>query len=307
MALPPTMTAYCARHYEEPPQIEHDDGASTWVTRGVSLCVSVTQAKDGTILERTAEDQPEEYILILPEKVSASIEAGSEKVTAVADSLTIVPPGASRITVRGEGVVSRVFAVGALDMMAQAGNARDFAAGYETDVRQAEAWPDPPGGFRIRTYPLAKYVDPDGARIQPRVFRSTNMMINVFAPWHDRRDPKTLSPHWHDDFEQASLGISGEFVHHIRYPWESDSTRWHQDEHIEAKSPSVLIIPPPAQHTTQDVGPGIARLVDIFAPPRADFSQRPGFVLNESDYPAPDWVGDSKAASGGALAGWQKG
>jgi hypothetical protein len=30
------------------------------------------------------------------------------------------------------------------------------------------------------------------------------------------------------------------------------------------------------------------RLVDIFAPPRDDFSLRPGLVCNEAEYPLPE-------------------
>ncbi|MGI3170879.1 hypothetical protein ACRARG_17140 [Pseudooceanicola sp. C21-150M6] len=307
MTMPPSMTAYCARHYEDAPQVIEADGSRTWITRGVSLCVAVTEAVQGTVLTRDAVDQPDEYILLLPEGVTAQIATPDETVDVEADSLTIVPPGASRIVISGAGTVSRVFSDKPVDLLDLAINAQVYSGDIETDVAKAVAWPDPPGGFRVRSYPLAQYVDPDGPRIQPRVFRSTNLMINVFAPWHSRRDPATLSPHWHADFEQASLGISGEFIHHIRYPWESDSTRWQPDEHARAASPSVMIIPPPSQHTTQDVGDGTARLVDIFAPPRADFSQRPGFVINEAEYPAPDWVAGAKASSGGALAGWQKG
>ena len=307
MALPRSMRAFCARHYETPAQIDEADGAPTWITRGVSLCVAVTDARTGTVLRRPEADQPDEYILILPEGVSAWIRTPSETVQAVPDSLTILPPGASEITVTGEGPVSRVFSARVRDLAAVAVNAGDFVQGPETDVRIGADWPDPPGGFRVRSYPLADHVDPEGDRIQPRVFRSTNLMVNVFAPWPTRRDPRRLSPHWHADFEQASLAISGDYLHHIRYPWGSDSTRWQPDEHIETGSPSVCIIPPPAQHTTQDGGDGVARLIDIFAPPRADFSQRPGFVLNEADYPAPDWVKAAEVSTGGALAGWQKG
>jgi hypothetical protein len=40
-------------------------------------------------------------------------------------------------------------------------------------------------------------------------------------------------------------------------------------------------------HTTQDTGPGTTWLVDVFGPPRTDFSSKPGFVINASDYPQP--------------------
>ena len=40
-------------------------------------------------------------------------------------------------------------------------------------------------------------------------------------------------------------------------------------------------------HTTQDLGEGTTWLVDVFGPPRMDFSSREGFVLNAADYPMP--------------------
>ena len=39
------------------------------------------------------------------------------------------------------------------------------------------------------------------------------------------------------------------------------------------------MIPPRVVHT-QDVGNGTTWLIDIFGPPRIDFSSKPGFVLN---------------------------
>jgi hypothetical protein len=84
-----------------------------------------------------------------------------------------------------------------------------------------------------------------------------------------------------------SLGLKGSFVHHLRYPWTPDKTRWRDDEHEHYDSPSILVIPARVIHTTQDVGQGSTWLVDIFAPPRMDFSSKPGFVLNAAEYPLP--------------------
>ncbi len=76
-------------------------------------------------------------------------------------------------------------------------------------------------------------------------------------------------------------------MHHIRTPWTPDITSWREDDHQVCSSPAVTIIPPPTVHTTQSLGLMPHQLIDIFCPPRVDFSERPGWVLNHDDYPMP--------------------
>jgi hypothetical protein len=112
-------------------------------------------------------------------------------------------------------------------------------------------------------------------------------MVNYTEPRPGPRDVTRMSPHVHDDFEQASLVLDGSFVHHIRWPWGTNMRHWKPDEHEICAGPSLTVIPPLTVHTSQQVGTGINQLVDIFAPPRLDFSSMDGWVLNASDYPMP--------------------
>ncbi len=273
-----------AKYYEQAPDIVDAGGTRSWITRSGNMIVAISDAKPGAVLTR--DDQPDEWMLLLPEGVDALVEAGSENVEAKGDSLTILPPGPSRVTLRTAGNVVRIFSSRATDLLAKASNGALYADGAP-ETAPVVPWPNPVGGFRLRHYRLTDYVSPDPSPLKMRLFRSTNLMINLFLPWPEPRDETRLSPHAHEDFEQISLALEGTFAHHLRYPWTPDKTRWRDDEHIVFGSPSVLVIPARVIHTSQNIGKGVARLVDIFAPPRFDFSSKPGFVLNAADYPMP--------------------
>ena len=275
-----------ARCYAAPPQLTDKDGTRHWITRAANFVVVVTEAKEGAVLER--KGQADEYMTLITPGAAATLEAKGEKEDSSGDSFAIFPPGDSKITVRKAGTIARVFSNKAKDLAAASVNASTYADGAP-EVTPITPWPDPKDGFKLRHYKMADYKSPDPSPLKMRVFRSTNLMINIFEPWSKRRDEAKLSPHSHDDFEQISLGLKGGFAHHLRYPWTPDKGSWRPDEHeVYAASPSVLVIPARVVHTSHDIGEGMTWLIDIFGPPRIDFSSKPGFVLNENDYPMPE-------------------
>jgi mannose-6-phosphate isomerase-like protein (cupin superfamily) len=267
------------RAYDPAPQLT-EPGSRTWITRGANFVVAVSEVEPGAVLSRA--DNPDEYMVLLGD-VAATIRAGAETIEAGPESLTIVPPGPSEVTAKSRGVLVRVLSNRAADLAANAENAATYADGAP-EVAPLVSWPDPAGGFRLRNYRPLDYDRPD---TNMRIFRSTNLMINVMTRRTSPRDITKLSPHSHDDFEQASLLLEGDYIHHLRYPWGPDMSTWRPDEHLEIGSPSVTIIPARVVHTSRNVGPGRSWLIDIFAPPRLDFSRKPGMVLNADDYPMP--------------------
>lgn len=273
-AIPPASVCEPA---QSPAQITAADGTATWLTRGRTFVVALSRVHAGSVLAREA--QPDEYMLFLSAGMRATVRAAAEtlEVDGEGDALLILPPGDSELRLHGEGWVTRVFSHRAADLAQAAGNAQSQPVA-EPDAPP----PPPPGGFRLRHYPLSRHVKPDSPA---RPFRSTNLMVNAFVPRDFRRDVRKMTPHAHADFDQASLALQGGFVHHIRYPWGADMTRWREDEHHAVGSPSVIVIPAQSVHTSQDVGTGWAQLVDIFSPPRPDFVEKPGWVCNEADYP----------------------
>ena len=271
--------ASAGRAYEALPQLT-DTGSRTWITRGANFVVAISEVEPGAVLSRA--DNPDEYMVLLG-GVAATITAGAETIEAAPESLTIVPPGPSEVEAKGAGYVVRVMSNRATDLLAKAENAATYADGA-AEVAPLVPWPDPVGGFKLRNYKPFDYDKPD---TNMRLFRCTNLMINVLTKRSTARDVKKLSPHSHDDFEQASLLLEGDYIHHLRYPWVPDMSKWRPDEHLEIGSPSVTVIPPKVVHTSRNIGNERSWLIDIFSPPRVDFSRKPGLVLNADEYPMP--------------------
>jgi hypothetical protein len=272
---------YVKFHEQSP--AESSPQARTWFGRGQNMIVAYSEVEPGADFVRVG--QPDEYMLVLPEAgAGAVLESGGERVEIPGFTLAILPPGDSRITLRQGGQVLRVFSTRNADLAALSANA-DAYVEQHPNIPAFKPWPDPPGGFRIRHYSLD--VPPQPGRFG-RIFRCTTMMINMLPFEPGPRDITRLSPHHHDDFEQCSLAIKGAFTHHIRWPWTANQQHWRNDDHEHCPAPSIAVIPPPAIHTSAATEAGGNQLVDIFSPPRMDFSKQPGWILNADEYPMPE-------------------
>ena len=271
-------TSY-AKFYETDPQLVADQSA-TWLVRGQNFVLAYSTVAPGAILARPS--QPDEYALLIPDAdTTAELTTETGTVPLAGRTLTFVPPGNSTLRVLTAGRIVGVFTAAAADLAAASANADAYRA-PQPNVAPPDPWPAPAGGYRVRSYGLD--VAPEPGRFG-RIWRCTTIMVNYTEPRPGPRDVTKMSPHVHADFEQASLCLDGSFAHHIRWPWGTDMRQWRADEHEICAGPSLAVIPPGTVHTSQQVGTGINQLVDIFVPPRADFSAIDGWVLNASDYP----------------------
>jgi hypothetical protein len=280
----PSASAFGPSHYalfgDTPPQIDDETGQS-WFARGQNFIVVYTRAAPGAVFARSG--QVDEYVLLSEDPAAvAQISANGETLDVPGERISFIPPGESAITLPQGGEIVRLFTSRSADLAALCVNAPGYAE-QQPHIPALENWPDPVGGFRIRSYSLD--VPAQQGRFG-RIWRCTTFMVNVFEP-AGPRDTAKLSPHHHDDFEQCSLALGGSFVHHLRWPWTANQTDWRADEHVECPAPSIAVIPPRSIHTSASVAPDDNRLVDIFSPPRRDFSEMAGWVLNAADYPMP--------------------
>jgi hypothetical protein len=281
----PVWTAYTpadyARFYEMPPP-ESGAWGRSWYVRGQNAVIVYSEVEAGTSFER--KGQVDEWVILQPDAGTAvTVTAGGESKAIPGYTVTFVPPGDSTVRIDKGGRIVRMFTTRSDDLVALCPN-KDAHSTRHENVPDFQPWPVPKDGYKIRSYTLEV---PDEPGRFGRIWRCTTFMVNYLAPQVGPRDIRKLSPHHHDEFEQYSLAVQGSFVHHMRWPWTPDMTMWRQDEHAFCGTPSVAVIPPPTIHTTRGMDPGVNQLVDIFSPPRTDFSLKPGWVLNAGDYPMP--------------------
>lgn len=263
------------------PTATSEAGSRHWLVRGENFVLSYSQQAAGDALTRVG--QPHEYLVVLPfdhSEVRVTSEHGEGTLTG--PGVAIVPSGDSTVTPVGDAQVLRLFDCRTEDLLAQCANA-DVRADPDPRVTPLQPWPDPVGGPQLRLYPLGDVPKVDGRF--GRMIRSSSFLVNLMYP-SGERDATRLSPHHHDDFEQLSITMSGTSRHHMRTPWGPDATQWREDEHHETVAPAATIIPPPVVHTGQAVAAPYLN-IDVFSPPRMDFSSRDGWILNADEYPLP--------------------
>ncbi|MGG6894875.1 MULTISPECIES: hypothetical protein [Rhizobium] len=256
------------------------DPARRSVIRGQNFSVECVRGANAT--EHMIHSD-RETILILAES-AATLITDFETVDVASRSIAIAPAGTLRLRLP-QAARCFVLTTGRTDI-----DPRDIINASDYDTLDERVLPVvkpmerlAKDAKRVHTYQVDEVPFPDG---NPRLkfFQSETMSIN-WVEYDGQRDRTKLSPHAHEDFEQGSLAIAGDFMHHIRTPWASNAEHWRDDQHIKASAESMLIIPPELIHTTEGVGTGQHILIDVFAPPRTDFIAK-GWVFNASDYRA---------------------
>jgi len=266
------------------PDVVSNTGSRTWLVRAKNIVLVLTELKAGDHLTRTGD--VDEYMLVLTGTHTLGVRAGDRTVAVTGRSIVMIPPGDSEITANCDGRIIRLFPLSAADLTGCCRNS-DYYVGGAPHVAKSEPWPAPEDAAKLRVYTGLDDIPASPSRMG-RIYRNRHAMVNFLYPRLGPRDPSALSPHHHDDFEQLSYADSGEYVHHIRAPWTKDRRDWRPDEHVHIGSPSLVIIPPPAIHTSEATGSGTNQLLDIFAGPRSDFSAKDGWVLNADDYPTAE-------------------
>lgn len=251
-------------------------------SRGQNVLVERIDGVEGQGVDFASRDE----VIVLCVEAEARVSGGTGvQIALPARSLSIFPPGSHGLEFRQAG---RLFVLATHRADVAAGQFCNAAQYAEKDLRVREVGE-----------PFRRLRDPDGIcvfavddvptpRTNPRIkfVQSATMSLN-WVEYDGPRDRTALSPHAHADFEQGSLAIDGDFVHHIRTEWKSNADLWRDDRHIAASRDTLLVVPPEIIHTSEGIGGGHHILIDIFAPARRDFIAR-DWMHNADAYADPE-------------------
>ena len=266
LSLPPGATPTGARH---------------WTGRAQNFAVAWHHA--GPAGTRPAFESADEAMLIVLD-AAVGISGAGRDAEAPARSICILPPGAWQLDLK-PGATCVVLSSLREGVAAGALNEPAYA---ERDPRIAPVGPAY-RALRSAGEPRIFSIDSIAApKDKPRLkmLQTATLSIN-WVEYEGPRDRHALSPHSHSSFEQGSLALAGDFVHHLRVEWGQDADAWQDDQHARLGSPSLMVVPVHTIHTSEGVGPGRHLLIDVFSPPRADFIAK-GWVANSGDYAAPE-------------------
>lgn len=278
-----SISAEKVKFYEQKPQ-ETTENGDTWYCRGQNFIVALTDAQPGAILTR--DSQVDEYVLIIDDpEGSAEVSWEGQNESVPGFSVVMIPPGNSTVTLPAGGRVTRLFTVKSEDLVVKCSNNASYATA-NPNIPPFEYWPEPTEGWKIRSYPM-RGKPPSGFAY---MYRCTTFMVNYVPPamMKGPRPTTMMSPHHHEGFEQCSLCLKGSWAHHLRWPWTKDMADWRSDEVSEMYTPHALVIPPTVIHSSRGLSHNGNELIDIFSPPREDFSLQEGFVMNADEYPLPE-------------------
>ncbi len=269
---PHSMVVFAEAPAEEAP------GATIRRARGQNFLVDWIEA---TGAAPVAIESGAEAMLLLP-GAGATIIGEAGEVAAPGRSVCLLPPGRHQVMPAGRATMLLLRSDAPASHYTSAANA---AAYQPPDPRVAP--PGPPWTCRRAGIGVVDVdrMAPASGRPRLKMLQSATMSIN-WVEYDGVRDRTQLSPHSHDDFEQGSLAIFGDFVHHLRVAWGPDATRWREDVHLQAPAGSLAIVPPGLIHTSEGLGAGRHLLIDVFCPPRSDFIEK-GWVANSGDYTPP--------------------
>ena len=196
-------------------------------------------------------------------------------------SFVVVPAGEASVTMHDPGPLIRIFSTRSTALAASCLNASEYLTG-DPSIPEFVSWgraaTSVPAVFDYSAVPseLGRF---------GRIYRTDAAMLNIFYPQLGPRDTSRMSPHAHLEFDQVSLQVDGDYIHHVRTPWGPNMLEWRPDDHRRCTGPAIAIFPPPLVHTSQAIGEGFNQLIDVFGPPRRDFALQPGWVLNAAGAP----------------------